>query len=319
MTTEAPAGKWLFVLLASVAVLAAWFIRAQTTNPYAYDVSHFAKVDPQSIRFDEVAQLSAIAEQPHGLAVDAQDRILVCGAKSVAILDGSGKTAGGFALPEAAHCLAARDGEILVGFRDRVAVFDHAGSNLLTWVSLGENAVITSLAVGQSDVFVADAGARVVWRFDRSGRLLGKIGDKEQGGERIRFIVPSPYFDVAFGPRESLWIVNPGERRVEHFSFDGKRLGFWGRTGMTPEGFAGCCNPIHIALRADGAFVTSEKGLPRVKIYDASGAFVGFVAGPQSFSSDAPGLDLAIDSVGRVLVLDTAKGLVRIFVEKPKP
>jgi len=85
---------------------------------------------------------------------------------------------------------------------------------------------------------------------------------------------------------------------------------------MRPEGFCGCCNPSHIALFPDGRFVTSEKGLPRVKVYDAKGVFVGLVAGPDMFAEDAVGLDLAVDSRGRILVLDPARRMVRVFAAK---
>jgi hypothetical protein len=85
---------------------------------------------------------------------------------------------------------------------------------------------------------------------------------------------------------------------------------------MGVEGFCGCCNPTHMAILPDGSFVTSEKGLPRVKIHAQSGELKAVVAAPDSFAEHTVGLDLAVDSAGRILVLDPVARAVRIFSEK---
>jgi hypothetical protein len=85
---------------------------------------------------------------------------------------------------------------------------------------------------------------------------------------------------------------------------------------MTLDGFCGCCNPSHLALTPDGKFITSEKGLPRVKVYDRAGRFECVVAGPDRFARDTVGLDVAVDSTGRILVLDPAAGAVRVFEKR---
>jgi hypothetical protein len=82
---------------------------------------------------------------------------------------------------------------------------------------------------------------------------------------------------------------------------------------MQIEGFCGCCNPSHLAILADGSFVTSEKGLPRVKIYNRLGQLVSVVAGPEQFDDDAVGLDLAIDSDNKIFVLYPKKKTVRVY------
>jgi hypothetical protein len=74
--------------------------------------------------------------------------------------------------------------------------------------------------------------------------------------------------------------------------------------------------------------VTSEKGIPRVKVYDASGAFVCAVAGPVELEVPKAAIgdpratdqkfvfDVAADSRGRILVLDPIRTSVRVFVRK---
>ena len=157
-----------------------------------------------------------------------------------------------------------------------------------------------------------------MWRFDRSGRLLGQIGERDSEAGRPGFIVPSPHFDVAPSADGTVWVVNPGLRRVENYAADGVRREAWGQSSMAIDGFSGCCNPTDIAIAGDGSFFTSEKGLVRVKRYDRHGALIGVVAGPDAFDEDTTGLDLAVDSAGRVLVLDPSRRKVRVFVARDR-
>ena len=85
---------------------------------------------------------------------------------------------------------------------------------------------------------------------------------------------------------------------------------------MGVEGFCGCCNPSNIAFMPDGAFVTSEKSIERIKIYTPQGQYKHLVATPESFDEGTRGLDLAVDSQERILVLDPVKKQVRFFVKK---
>ena len=85
---------------------------------------------------------------------------------------------------------------------------------------------------------------------------------------------------------------------------------------MRIDGFSGCCNPSHIALLADGAFVTAEKGLPRVKIHNIDGSLRCVVATPDQFEEGVTGLDVAVDAEGRIHVLDPSRNVVRRFEEK---
>ena len=59
----------------------------------------------------------------------------------------------------------------------------------------------------------------------------------------------------------------------------------------------------------------------RVKVYRAdrgygqNGVLDSVVAGPETLGDSEIGLDLAVDSTGRVLVLDPGKRTVRVFVK----
>jgi len=68
-----------------------------------------------------------------------------------------------------------------------------------------------------------------------------------------------------------------------------------------------------MALAPDGSFVTSEKHIVRVKRYDSAGHYVGLISGQEQWGKDVVGLDLAVDSKGRVLVLDPSADAVRVY------
>ena len=79
---------------------------------------------------------------------------------------------------------------------------------------------------------------------------------------------------------------------------------------------AGLKNPTHIAVLSDGSFVSSEKAIPRVKIYSQTGVFSCIVAGSDKFDEGTKGLDLAVDSKNKIYVLDPVRKQIRIFEKK---
>src|SRR5690606_23096189 len=124
---------------------------------------------------------------------------------------------------------------------------------------------------------------RKVYNYTLTGELQFEIEGKAEEGSLHGFIVPSPSFDLAINNDNELWVVNPGMHAMEHYSFDGRLRRHWSHSGINHEGFSGCCNPGHFTFMNDGRFVTSEKGLVRIKTYRQSGEFEGLVAAPVKF------------------------------------
>ena len=85
---------------------------------------------------------------------------------------------------------------------------------------------------------------------------------------------------------------------------------------MSIDGFSGCCNPVHIALLPDGSFVTSEKGILRIKIHNPVGELADVVALPDQFDSDTEAVEVAVNSQGQIVVLDPQRKQIRIFQKK---
>jgi hypothetical protein len=273
---------------------------------FTYDVSAFMHTDPALLLYNETGQFPTGFREPKCLAVDG-DKILVGGDKAIKSFDNTGKLLHTRELPALPHAIASGT---LVAFKDR---FEGSGS-------FGDRAHLTAIAQTGDAIYVADAGNREVLRCDPTGKVLSRIKG---------FAVPSPYFDLHVGADGLLWVANPGKHRIEAYNPDGTLELSWGATGMTIEGFCGCCNPVYFTRLPDGRFVTSEKGLNRIKIYDVKGQFIGVVAGTEQLVKDLElakkacancqigfGFPVACDATGRVLALDPATKDIRIFTPK---
>ena len=281
-----------------------------------YDLAAIKKTDTNSLIRAHIQWIKPSLSNLTALAVDRTDRIIVGSMSAIEILDREGKPVFQIGVSEPVRCLAASpEGDIFAGLDDHVEVFDSTGVRKAVWKSPDPKTMLTSIAVSSSQVFVADCANRIVWRFTRAGAVIGKIGKKDQDQRKEGFVVPSAFFDVAVAADDSLWVVNPGMHRLEHFTAEGQYLGSWGHFSMDATGFCGCCNPSNMALTPKGEFITSEKHIVRVKQYDTKGQLKGVISGQEDWPDKAVGLDLAVDSKGRILVLDPTADVIRVYVK----
>ena len=298
-------------------------------NPDPTTLKELSAVDPALIRYREAGKINMGLQHPRAITVGPDDRIYVAAGKTIQVFDGDTAPLSEVRMGDSPRCLTVTDdGTVYVGMRGHVEVYSPKGICRAKWDTPGQRAVLTSIAVSENDVFVADAGSREVLRYDASGKLVRRIGKRDKSRNTPGFVVPSPYFDLAISPDGLLRVANPGQHRVEAYTFDGD-FGFaWGDPSIAIDGFCGCCNPVNFAMLPDGRFATCEKGLPRVKVYNADGVFESVVAAAESFAEngractlDGPsncqtgGMDIAVDSRGRVLVMDPVEKVVRIFAQ----
>lgn len=287
----------------------------------AYDaqVKTLSELDRANILYHETATITLDGtESLKAIAVDAGDRIYAGGGRRILVLTPQGEEIRRIDTEANVTCLAVEEEQTLyAGLGNTVKAYDAAGAPGVTFKGLPEDSVITSLAVVQGGVFVADARSRTVRRFDRDGALALTINGSPGNTGESAFVVPSPYFDLTAGQGGTLWIVNPGMHRLEEYDLDGVQIDSWQReASMKMDDFCGCCNPAHISRLSDGSLVTSEKGILRIKIYSRRGVFSGVVATPDEFDSQTPSLDVAVDSHDRILVADPVRRQVRVFERK---
>jgi hypothetical protein len=333
--------RWVVVVLvvAAIVVAVVAVVRFDASgqkgsglsSEFAYDLSELAKVDPNLILYGQSGPPASTGfRQSRAIALDSSGRVYVAGDKAIHVFNKAGNFERMIALSGEPQCLAvAPDGGMYVGLKDHVEVLNAEGKSIASWDALGDEAVLTSIAVHESNVFVADAGHRIVLHYNTAGTLVGHVGEKNLDKNIPGFVIPSPHFDLAVSRDGLLRVANPGRNRIETYTQDGSLEFWWGERSVKIQGFCGCCNPVSLALLPDGSFVTSEKGLVRVKIYNSDGGFVGAVAGPEQLTGgvepricdtpeecQGPAFDVAAGADGRIYVLDTIDNVIKVFSRK---
>ena len=283
---------------------------------YEYSLDDHVSKGSDLLGYILVREVPVDLPNPRGLSVAADGKVYVGGDRLLVVTDLEGKELSRFSLPGQVRCVAAADeGVVFVGMTDHVEFLDTASGTLIAWPWMGERAVITSIAVAPSTVFIADSGNRLVYRFDRTGKLISIIGSDKKPGRRPAFIIPSAYFDLALDRDGGLWIADTGRHSIGLYSDEGDLLRSWGKYAMDIDGFSGCCNPVHFAILPGGSFVTSEKGIKRVKVYSSEGSLESVVAVPRDFQWSKDGLDLAVAPDGDVVILIPGLDVFRVYTE----
>jgi hypothetical protein len=311
MTTAQKNWLWflgLVALIAGAGIYLAQSRRAEPGESFSYSMDEYRTVDPSLIKYRETAPLVPAIKNLSALAIAPDGKIYISGENAVEVFPG--RTV--YPVDGTPGCLAVDDdGTLFAGLPDHVEVFSREWKKTV-WPSPGEKTYITSIAVDDRYVYVADAGGRRVLQYSKAGGVPYEIGTKDESGGVRGFYIPSPFFDLDIGTDGSLWVVNPGYHAFENYSRTGRLISSWERSSFSIEGFSGCCNPAHFVLLPDSSFLTAEKGLVRVKVHNQDGSLRGVVAAPDQF--DDAILDVAADAGGRVYILSGNR--VRVFEEK---
>jgi len=275
-----------------------------------------------------VSRIETGAKQARRLAVDSQGTVFVAADRAIMAFAGSGMKLGTWETEKAPRCVVLVDGRTLaVGFRRHVELYNISRGGLLS-VSprqplppLGEESLMSSLASDGEHLYVADAGAKTIWKLSLAGEVIARID-----GPGGKFHAPAEYFSIALGTGSDLHAVHPGRHRVEKYSTGGEMLSKWGANDRTMSGFGGCCNPVALTTLPNGQTVTAERGQPRIKLFAADGTFLTQLAGPEDYAKNQSaarndnglgcnrgGFDLASDRRGKLFVLDRVTGAIDVF------
>ena len=150
-------------------------------------------------------------------------------------------------------------------------------------------------------LYVADATAKAVMVYDRDGRFLRRIGDKQF--DRLSSVT----VDAA---GERLFVVDLGgvtseNHRVRVFEArSGRHLFDIGKRGKGPGEFN---LPRDLAVGRDGQLYVVDGGNFRVQVFDAAGRYLhAFGAIGKQLGNFARPKEIATDREGNVYVVDTA-------------
>ena len=259
-----------------------------------------------------------------GITVDLRDRLYAAGDAEIRVFEGDAR-ARRWATAGPVHTVAiATDGRVFAGESRQIEIFNPSGRLVDTWRDADRLGRVSAIGFSNGDVLAGDSHGRAIRRFDAAGRFLNDIGlnNRTQG-----FVVPNGVVDFGVARSGIVHAANPGKHRVERYRPGGELLGHIGRFGgLDPTGFSGCCNPTNVCVvddRPEGSpeglhdesalrVYTTEKGGPRVKVHDARGALLAVVA-DTGFDPNCKNMDVAVDSRGRVHVVDTVRLEIRTF------
>ncbi len=308
----------VFVSLIVLIILAILMLsenKLEDENQFDLRLDAYNKIAAERIDYEMIHAIPVTGERLYAVTLDTHDFIYASTDAKIIKFNRFGSEITSFNTPEAIRALRTHEGgDIFAAGATRIYRFNADGSQDKLLITLSDSSLVTSIDVRGDDIFIADAGNRIVAHYDTSGSFIQVLGGPAQG--RAGFIIPSPFFDLALDADSSLWVVNPGEHNFEKYNFQGELTQSWGKHSPEIEGFCGCCNPSHFAIIPNRGFVTSEKGLVRIKIYDQAGTLISIVAGPDQFPKQAKDLDLVVDSEGRIIVADPASKALKIFVPK---
>jgi sugar lactone lactonase YvrE len=253
-------------------------------------------------------------EALRGVAVDG-GRVYAVGDAALNVYGPQGELVAAWATSRPGECVAVDgEGRAWVGEWKQVEIFDPKQGLVSTFRDPERLGRVTAIGFAKGDVFVADALARCIRRYDGARRFLNDVGDRHRKGG---FDIPNGVLDFAVSAEGHVHAANPGMHRVERYTAEGALVSQFGRfDGRDPAGFGGCCNPTNLALDAKGRVIVSEKAGPRVKVYDAAGELVAVVA-DAAFDARCRNMDLAVDAEGRIYVADTVRLEVCVFALDP--
>jgi hypothetical protein len=300
------------VVVVLVVDLSSSKIDNRQANPYEFNVDEFEKVDSGLVHYRESKQIRIDSENPLGIAYH-QGLIYLLQDSLLKIINLDGHLKNMLDLNDEARTLTvSEDGKVLIAFKNYIQFYNDYFNLLLESEKENDTTIFTSIAHSNSSIFVADAGNRRVIIFDETGRKKTEIGGQTEKDSKHGFIVPSAYFDLATN-NDELWVVNPGKHQFQQYTLDGRLLGFWEKTSLKIDGFSGCCNPSHFCFLPNGDFVTSEKGIIRIKVHSPSGELKSVIAPPSKFPNGIHAPDVCADEGGNIIALDFDLKMIRIF------
>lgn len=300
-----------------IAIIVADLIKTRTdnrpNNPYALEYEDLKQVNPTLISHKETKNFRLTGDSLGAMIIDSAS-IYVSVDHHILVLDFNGALKQSISVSEIVSSMALTpDQNLIVGFKNYIAKISINGQILGKTNPVNGKTVITNIATYNNRILYADAGNRSVYELDQDLNVVNSFEGKREEGALHGFIIPSANFDLAFSNSGELWVVNPGLHAVENYDASGKMRAYWEATSFNLDGFSGCCNPARITIMSNDSFVTSEKGIVRIKIHGPSGKFVSVVAPPSKFKEDGKAPDVAVDENGVVYALDYDKKMIRVF------
>ncbi len=193
-------------------------------------------------------------------------RFWIASGESVYIYDTAGKKISSFPVKQHVRDIAVGEGRVYILYPTAIEVYTTGGELSHAWEACSELSDYCSFALVGDFVWVTDAENKNICQYTKEGNFVRFI--KSPHG----FIIPSYSFDIA-SLNDTVYCANSGRHLIETYTPDGEFIASFGGAGGEPGSFAGCCNPAYISFTPGGELITSEKGNPRVSVFERDGTF----------------------------------------------
>ena len=173
-----------------------------------------------------------------------------------------------------------------------------------------------SMKFSGSNLYVGDARSGI-HKFVIEGNSVKLLASTPAKGDERIIATCCGILSFDVDSKGQVVVANLGQHRVTVLNdkLDGY-ASVWGKAGNKPGDFCGCCNPVSVAVAADGAIVTSEKTIPRLKIYSPDGAKLIAMSSDTEFGGGCANLIVAVDAQKRIYAIDEESRTIKVFAAK---
>jgi hypothetical protein len=167
----------------------------QVGNQYEYKLDKLKQVDTNLLCYKEVQTIEISDRKIYGLAIDNDDITYVSAEGKVLAFRSNGDSLLSFVVSGRPNCITApEDGNLYLSFKDHIEIWSKKGELISKWGTINSAAYITSIAVDENSVFLADAGNKIVHHYDKNGKLINQIGKRNKEKDILGFFYPKPVF-----------------------------------------------------------------------------------------------------------------------------
>ncbi len=201
-----------------------------------------------------------------------------------------------------------------------VEKFDNSGNFIMQWsgtYSLSNVAVDSTGNVFMSEWYYTGSYLGVVEEFSNSGSFLNQFSGATSIPGPSQFFAPE---GAAIDGSGNIFIADSANYRIQEFSSSGRFIRLWGNDVQSPEHGNGQFNyPTGIAYNSHNRYIyVADTYNNRIEVFDRGGnykfQFGSSYGNPGSGNGqlDTP-IGVAIDSSGKVYVVDQNNGRVEVF------
>ena len=263
--------RWRIFLNILILALVAGFVAYMIASVGGAEVE-YGEAAAEQEAFESPCTVEASFAVPQGanhLAM-AGDTLFLATADSVFLYGIDGARLDSFGAENGIADIAVGGGLLYLLYPARIIVTEPDGRLVREWEACSDNSLYISIALTSNYAFVTDAENKNICQYTLAGGFIRFINSPRG------FVVPSNSFDIG-SCRDTVYCVNPGRRLVESYTEAGSFVASFGIPGSKPGAFSGCSNPAFIAFTESGQLLASEKGNPRVCLFERSGRFAGMM------------------------------------------